>query len=925
MRILAFFTDNGLPKTGLSPTIRIRDLSDDSLVITDAAMTEVGDGHYQYNFTTYDATVDYAIRCDGGNSLSNSDRYTYAGNENYYEDIQEAVWSTPVTAYSGKNMSGAMQTLIYGSCVHVDTVSGSPGTDFPIGTMKFPVDNVSDAVLIARARGIHTIDFHTDATIPTGLDASNLSFRSVGIMDTDITIEVNANVNNSAFRYLNMNGELSNGNVVLFEACTVYSFDNFRGVMNNVAFGQGSEISFNGWATVIQGTIGGQVANEAEFVIGTADVNMSHMTGNIKIKSKTGTNRTVINSDSGNINIASGCVSGSIQLLGVGMLEADNSGPNCSVDTDAFITNEKIAETVWSTPVTAYTGKNMTGAMQTLLYGNSVYIDTVNGTANGLLFPVGTLRFPCDNFADTISIARTRGITNIIINDDLNIPTGTDATDLIFMTPGYMETYVTVDAGASVDRSAFRYLNLQGEVSNGDIILVENCTIYNLANFSGVMSNVAFGEASEITLGTGSWAQIIHATAAGDAGNEPEISIGDSTLNISQLTGNLKLKDKIGTDRTTINSTSSFIIIDSTCVSGSIELIGTGGFTDNSGPNCQVDTDAFISLLTIADGVWDEQGSGHVVNGSFGKIVQDIDTNIIGASATLYNQLVTDVPGLVWEEELANHTGDGTYGHELATKADLAAATSTNETIMSSGGVIEGSVGAGTYVDTFIRDNVYWQIDETAAGLSVEAHFYIPNENRAGVIKTFGRYSGAGPLHWIDLWAYNFEADAWEELAETYMPGGQTSDALYEHEYFERHIDRSNNNFVRIRLIHNETANNVNHDLFIDYMAITSIDVITAGEIAEAVWSHNVSGHSSEDTFGGLVNLGLKRLLGLTHENVYIDTPIYDGDNNLTSARVRIYSDAGSVGTSAGVIGTYEITAPGDGPGKFTTWSQIKQ
>ena len=47
MYVTAYFTDGGTPATGLTPTIRIRDLSDNSLVITDASMTEVGDGHYK--------------------------------------------------------------------------------------------------------------------------------------------------------------------------------------------------------------------------------------------------------------------------------------------------------------------------------------------------------------------------------------------------------------------------------------------------------------------------------------------------------------------------------------------------------------------------------------------------------------------------------------------------------------------------------------------------------------------------------------------------------------------------------------------------------------------------------------------------------------------------------------------------------------
>lgn len=67
----------------------------------------------------------------------------------------------------------------------------------------------------------------------------------------------------------------------------------------------------------------------------------------------------------------------------------------------------------------------------------------------------------------------------------------------------------------------------------------------------------------------------------------------------------------------------------------------------------------------------------------------------------------------------------------------------------------------------------------------------------------------------------------------------------------------------------------------------------------------------------------LKRALGLMHENFYIDNPIYDENNNLASARVRIYSVNTSVGTDNDVIGTYLITSNSIGTGKFTSWSQI--
>lgn len=75
MIVSAYFADRGTPKTGLSPVIYVRDLSDGSLVVNGAAMTEVGGGFYKYEFAAYEATGTYGIACDGGAALIGGERY----------------------------------------------------------------------------------------------------------------------------------------------------------------------------------------------------------------------------------------------------------------------------------------------------------------------------------------------------------------------------------------------------------------------------------------------------------------------------------------------------------------------------------------------------------------------------------------------------------------------------------------------------------------------------------------------------------------------------------------------------------------------------------------------------------------------------------------------------------------------------------
>lgn len=64
-------------------------------------------------------------------------------------------------------------------------------------------------------------------------------------------------------------------------------------------------------------------------------------------------------------------------------------------------------------------------------------------------------------------------------------------------------------------------------------------------------------------------------------------------------------------------------------------------------------------------------------------------------------------------------------------------------------------------------------------------------------------------------------------------------------------------------------------------------------------------------------------LLGLSQGNVYMDNCVYNATyGGLQSARIRIYDTAAHVGTSTGVIATYNITAVITGSGQFSSWKQ---
>jgi hypothetical protein len=75
--------------TGLTPTIRIRKVSDGSLVVTDDSMAEVGDGAYRYDFASVVVGTQYVFRIDFGVSYG-LDRYAYGEYFLAWDEVSES-------------------------------------------------------------------------------------------------------------------------------------------------------------------------------------------------------------------------------------------------------------------------------------------------------------------------------------------------------------------------------------------------------------------------------------------------------------------------------------------------------------------------------------------------------------------------------------------------------------------------------------------------------------------------------------------------------------------------------------------------------------------------------------------------------------------------------------------------------------------
>jgi len=75
----------------------------------------------------------------------------------------------------------------------------------------------------------------------------------------------------------------------------------------------------------------------------------------------------------------------------------------------------------------------------------------------------------------------------------------------------------------------------------------------------------------------------------------------------------------------------------------------------------------------------------------------------------------------------------------------------------------------------------------------------------------------------------------------------------------------------------------------------------------------------------GDVDISLRRLLGLTHENFAIRNQSYDTQNNLLNATVKIYPSKADTEGDTNEIGTYTITASYDSSNRLTDYTMVKE
>ena len=532
-------------------------------------------------------------------------------------DIADAVWDEPRTEHSISETFGESLILEnyrgrYGVGIWVDDEVSNTNTVIGVdGTEINPVSTLAVARTIATSLGIRRLYITNDSVFV--LDAASQNWEFIGIGETTSNqLDLNSKViDYSSFYNLEITGTQGGGtkrctyvDCMLNNITSIHAYALRCGINGNLNLTNVDDQIFESCFSAVAGN------NTPSITWGnpaTSTASFRHYSGGIEIKNMTANHVMSYESD-GQLIINVNCVGGSISARG-NMTITDNSGGAVTISEDAALSKPVIADAVWDEDLTAHDTTKTAGAVQQCgRYDNTVVIDTVDGVS-GTTWNIGTHNNPVNNLTDALIIATARNIDKLVLHTSITITASHDVSSMSIETFGIMGTTVTFEAGSTANNAVIRYANVEGTLTNGDVLLLESCSVGSLANFTGIMNVVAFGDGAEISLGY--WANIIQASGGGAPTNEPEISIGTGALNLSHYTGNLKLTNKTGTDRSIINCSSGNLIIDSTCVAGRIQILGQGQIeADNSGVGCIVDTDGFISIPNITTAIWSETLNG---------------------------------------------------------------------------------------------------------------------------------------------------------------------------------------------------------------------------------------------------------------------------------------------------------------------------
>lgn len=479
---------------------------------------------------------------------------------------------------AGLITNSAIEYASFSGGVTLDPNSPYSGTVFPVGTPQRPVNNLTDALLIANVRGFIKIFLNDDFDIDAAYDLDGFSIEGIS-EDIILTIDTIASVNDLSLSGLTLQDSALDGGVDVV-GCIVKDVSYVNGHIHEC--GLAGRITLGGSRKSIMANCYTVDQDDPPIIdMGGSgnDLAMPNYSGIVTFQNLSGAdNELGVGMDAGFVTLDSTISAGTIIVSGIGLL-ADNSTGTAVINTDGILNADKISQSSW------------------VVNSDTVSIDVTSGNS-GVLWPVGNKLNPVNNIADAIAIANNIGANKLHITGTLTLVSGDDVSGFTILADRSLGNAVIVD-GAITNKTYFQDVTVSG-VMNGSVRYT-TCVMGQIDNFDGGAKNCLLTNTINITGNGANYFTDCDTYFTGS--NYIEINIGDKLLNIIRCRGGFNFTNYTGSSAVTCDFASAQILIDSTCVSGIIVISGLVNLTDNSGPGCYV-VNGGLSVTEIESAIW---------------------------------------------------------------------------------------------------------------------------------------------------------------------------------------------------------------------------------------------------------------------------------------------------------------------------------
>jgi len=177
-----------------------------------------------------------------------------------------------------------------------------------------------------------------------------------------------------------------------------------------------------------------------------------------------------------------------------------------------------------------------------------------------------------------------------------------------------------------------------------------------------------------------------------------------------------------------------------------------------------------------------------------------------------------------------------------------------------------GTVVTGTHSSTHTDNGTYYQVAPVTPavggfGLNQSFTFTIGVGRLPNAINVNGYFAAAPPNptdRAVEVWAWDYTIGEWESISDSdnHMDD-ETGDHDYQYALNGSHFQVSDGE-VKVRFT--STSTNINDDLYLDHLVLTSVVQaaagLTADAISNAVWQHDITEHTSPCAAGAILYLG---------------------------------------------------------------------